>query len=202
MLISLAFCIPNQKHLISNRIIDNEIYIHSVSHKYFSHLTLTSKLNLCFYVSIEWAGRCLECLPWRSWTVGAEIWNWIWKLSSQITFHPDNYQPWLVYWHPRYLLQLQVTNLPFYMHIVEGILYIHIDRNCTIVYSTAFTKSHFVSASMFSHDFYCDIEMPSPADAEYICHHFLSRGPHQCPRTRHDGYMHERLRAKSRVLTL
>ena len=63
-------------------------------------------------------------------------------------------------------------------------------------------KVTFVSASMFSHDFYCDIEMPSPADAEYICHHFLSRGPHQCPRTRHDGYMHERLRAKSRVLTL
>ena len=52
MLISLAFCIPNQKHLISNRIIDNEIYIHSVSHKYFSHLTLTSKLNLRFCVDI------------------------------------------------------------------------------------------------------------------------------------------------------
>ena len=64
--------------------------------------TLTSKLNLCLYVSIEWAGRCLECLPWPSWTVGAEIWNWIWKLSSQITFHPDHDQPWLVYWHPRY----------------------------------------------------------------------------------------------------
>lgn len=155
------------------------------------------------------------CIYWVSWAVPGvsamaqlDCWRWYLKLNMEIiiTNHisprPLHYQPWLVYWHPRYLLQLQVTNLPFYMHIVEGILYIQIDRNCTIVYSTAFTKSHFVSASMFSHDFYCDIEMPSPADAEYICHHFLSRGPHQCPRTRHDGYMHERLRAKSRVLTL
>ena len=70
MLISLAF----QKHLISNRIIDNEIYIHSVSHKYFSHLTLTSKLNLW----VSWA------VPGVSAMAQLDCWRWDLKLNMEI----------------------------------------------------------------------------------------------------------------------